>query len=91
MSNDNSTAFIKYTNIIGMAAAALLAIGSVSYADDAQPSARARQFKGLYEIAPTSLNSDQLAHRTFGRSGTSGREGLGANAFHPEGPGNFSD
>lgn len=91
MSKYNSYQFIEYTKRVGLAATVLLAFGCASYADEKQPSQRARQFKGFYETTNPSLNPDQIAHREFGRSGASGREGLGASPLHPEGPGNFSD
>ncbi|WP_395665834.1 hypothetical protein [Methylocella sp.] len=53
--------------------------------------AGARDYVGLYQAPQRSLTMDQQDQRLFDRSGTVGREGLGENPSHPEGPGNVSD
>jgi hypothetical protein len=53
-------------------------------ASHAAPPANADQYYGLYQ------NQSQ-AIGTFDHSGTIGRDGRGANPFHPDGPGNVVD
>jgi hypothetical protein len=68
---------------IGMALVMPGAVAAKEPSHDRQP-ANADQFYGLYQ------NPSQ-ATGAFDHSGTRGREGRGASAFHPEGPGNVVD
>jgi hypothetical protein len=79
-----------------LAAAILVASATTVAADERFPS---NQYYGPYEnngsfvkakpgLAPSRADADRNA---FFRSGTRGRQGLGASPIHPEGPGNVSD
>ncbi len=77
-----------------LAAAILVAsVGPVA-ADERFPS---NQYYGPYEnsgpfVKPNpGLAPSREDRNTFFRSGTRGRQGLGASPIHPEGPGNVSD
>ncbi len=77
---------------IGLAAIVLIAsIGAVA-AQDRQPP-RPDQYYGLYpnQDQDHGLALSRWDRARFDRSGTRGREGLGAAPIHPEGPGNVSD
>lgn len=70
--------------------ASILAIGAASAQQAYQP--RANQYYGYYDQGPGLGGASSRADRAaFDRSGTRGREGLGASPYHPEGPGNVSD
>jgi hypothetical protein len=77
---------------IALIGSALVMSGAVAAQETrAKQPADANQYYGLYQnpsqaIAPTGDDSFD-----FGRSGTRGRENLGAGVSHPEGPGNVSD
>lgn len=77
-----------------LAASILVASVGTAAADERFPS---NQYYGPYEnngvkpnpgLAPSRADADRNA---FFRSGTRGRNGLGASPIHPEGPGNVSD
>jgi hypothetical protein len=82
---------------IGLGAAILVAsVGTVA-AGELYLSSPANQYYSPYEndgrfeepnpgVAPSRADRNQ-----FDRSGTRGRQGLGASPLHPEGPGNVSD
>jgi len=79
---------------VGVVAALLMASAGAAAAQASPPvhrPANASQYYGLYEGSSGGLSMDQIDHRTFGRSGTIGREGLGGSPRHPEGPGDVSD
>ncbi len=69
--------------------ASILAIGAAS-AQQAYPP-RASQFYSYYDQGGPGLTPSRQDRADFDRSGTRGREGLGASPFHPEGPGNPTD
>ncbi len=70
--------------------ASILAIGAAA-AQQAYPP-RASQYYSYYDQGAGLGGAPSRADRAnFDRSGTRGREGLGASPFHPEGPGNVSD
>jgi hypothetical protein len=46
---------------------------------------------GFYQNRPPCTSVDDCDRRTFDKSGTPGRMGLGADPAHPEGPGNVLD
>jgi hypothetical protein len=77
-----------------LAAAILVASGGTVAADERFPS---NQYYGPYEnngpfVKPNpGLAPSREDRNTFFRSGTRGRQGLGASPIHPEGPGNVSD
>jgi hypothetical protein len=70
--------------------ASIIALGTASAQQAYQP--RANQYYGLYQQnpggGPSAMGND---NNRFDRSGTRGREGLGASPYHPEGPGNATD
>jgi hypothetical protein len=81
---------------VQLAASILVASVGTAAADERFPS---NQYYGPYEnngrfvkpnpgLAPSRADADRNA---FFRSGTRGRQGLGASPIHPEGPGNVSD
>jgi hypothetical protein len=78
---------------VALIGSALVMSGAVAAKESphaGQP-ANANQYYDLYQnpsqaIAPS--GDDSVG---FGRSGTRGREDLGAGVAHPEGPGNVSD
>jgi hypothetical protein len=73
-----------------LAAAALVAtMGAVS-AQQRYP-APADQSYGTAATAQPQVAPSRWDRAHFDRSGTRGREGLGASPMHPEGPGNVSD
>lgn len=78
------------TPIIGLAAAALISLTGAASAQEGYPS-RADRYYGVY-AAPNPQNAPSRWDRLrFDRSGTRGREGLGASPMRPEGPGNVSN
>jgi hypothetical protein len=74
---------------MGLATAVLLASVGVAAA---QPRyhLRTEQFYSTYP-SPNQMAPSRLDRIRYHRSGTRGREGLGASPRHPEGPGNVSD
>ena len=78
---------------IALIGAALVMSGAVSAADSAhagQP-ARANEYYGLYQNPSQAIAPSADDNAAFDRSGTRGRETLGAGFSNPEGPGNVSD
>jgi hypothetical protein len=73
---------------IALFGAGFLALGPVAAKDypHAKQPTKADHYYGLYRNP-----SQEFAPSHFDRSGTRGRDGLGANPFHPEGPGNVVD
>ncbi len=77
-----------------LAAAALAASAGAANALDHHPvkqPAKAKQYYGLYQNPVQALPLDQQDQILYHRSGTIGREDLGASPRHPEGEGNVSD
>ncbi len=73
---------------LGLATALVSSFTAAAFAHDTQVPPRAQDFVAHYDslnAAPIITNGD------FNMSGTRGRLGLGANAAHPEGPGNVSN
>jgi len=70
---------------LGLASAVLFASLGAATARDLYP-ANADQY---YAQSPMSFSRQD--HAKYDRSGTRGRQGLGAGPVHPEGPGNVSD
>jgi hypothetical protein len=77
--------------IVALLGASVLASGAVAAKQHphAKQPANANQYYGIYQSPSQALAPFHGAD--FDRSGTRGREGLGASAFHPEGPGNVVD
>ena len=73
---------------IALLGAGFLASGPVAAKDypHAKQPTKADHYYGLYRNP-----SQEFAPSNFDQSGTRGRDGLGANPFHPEGPGNVVD
>ncbi len=89
----NRAASGQSTRHLALAAALLIASAGAAAAQTA-PShkpIKANEYYGLYQGASGGLSQQQVEHRMFDRSGTVGREGLGASAVHPEGPGDVVD
>jgi hypothetical protein len=81
---------LRKTMTLGIAAATLAAsMGVVS----AQPGRQSRnyQFYGVNANPDPQSAPSRWDRARFDRSGTRGREGLGASPMRPEGPGNVSD
>jgi opacity protein-like surface antigen len=79
---------------IAFTAVILAASAGAAAATEQQPRqqpANASQYYGFYQGATDGPALSRSDRAKFDRSGTRGREGLGADAYHPEGPGNFSD
>jgi hypothetical protein len=73
---------------LSLATALVSSFAGVAFAHNTQVSPRAQDYVAHYDsmsAAPIITNGD------FNMSGTRGRLGLGANAAHPEGPGNVSN
>lgn len=83
----------RFSRHLGLAAALLIASAGAAAAQAAPPHkpVKANQYYGLYEGSSAGLTPAQIDHRMFDRSGTRGREGLGASPLHPEGPGDVAD
>jgi hypothetical protein len=76
------------TRRIALMAAAVIASTGLVVAKEHQATkqpAYANQYYGLYQ------GSRDADRAQFDRSGTRGREGLGEDPLHPEGPGNVAD
>jgi hypothetical protein len=75
---------------VGLAAATLAASFGAASAQQLYPASADQVYGGSVTPNPQTAPSRwDRAH--FDRSGTRGREGLGANPMRPEGPGNVSD
>ena len=75
---------------VGLAAATLAASFGAASAQQLYPAPADQVYGGSVTPNPQTAPSRwDRAH--FDRSGTRGREGLGANPMRPEGPGNVSD
>jgi hypothetical protein len=89
MTRGKKTAAHYRTRITGLAAAVLAATIGIACAQELYPSPG-----GRYRNAETNLNPKLAPSRwdraRFHRSGTRGRQGLGASPLHPEGPGNVT-
>lgn len=71
---------------------AVMLIGSAGFAAAKTRMPReANQYYGMYQNPSDSFGSSRADRLSFDHSGTRGREGLGHNPFHPEGPGNVVD
>ena len=78
---------------IAFLGAGLLMSGAVAAKDYpyAKLTANADQYHGMY-LNPSQGSAPSITdRRDFDRSGTRGRDGLGASPFHPEGPGDVED
>jgi hypothetical protein len=53
--------------------------------------ANADQYFGVYQSPSDPLARSNVDGADSGQSGTRGREGLGGDSFHPEGPGNVTN
>ena len=86
----NKSAFPCEARKIGLAVAVLLALTGGA---TAQPRYHMRvdQFYSIYPSPNQSGAPSRWDRARFDRSGTRGRQGLGANPVRPEGPGNVSD
>ncbi len=85
-----SAGALRKTMTMGIAAATVAAsMGVVS----AQPSRQSPddQYYGVAVNPNPQIAPSRWDRAHFDRSGTRGREGLGASPMHPEGPGNVSD
>ncbi len=90
----NPSIAIVTARSIAVAVAISMISGGVAVAKVHRKYARPHtyQYFRLYQGPSTNLPSVEVrGHSNFDRSGTLGREGLGASPFHAEGPGNFSD
>ncbi|QBR72257.1 hypothetical protein CU048_14315 [Beijerinckiaceae bacterium] len=76
--------------IIGLAAAALAASIGAASAQERYPSS-ADQYYNVYANPNPRTAPSRWDRARFDRSGTRGREGLGASPMRPEGPGNVSN
>jgi hypothetical protein len=73
---------------LGMMTAIAACFSTSAFAHNTPVQPRAQDFVAHYE---TSAASSILTDGNFNMAGTRGRLGLGANAVHPEGPGNVSN
>lgn len=89
----NRAASGRSTRHLAIAAAALIASAGAAAAQAAssQKPIKANEYYGLYQGTSGGMSQKQVEHRVFDRSGTVGREGLGASPLHPEGPGDVVD
>lgn len=78
---------MKVFSIVLMSSAFL--ISGAAMATEANHPADANQFYGEYDSSPQNAGPADADRDVFDHSGTRGRQGLGASAFHPEGPGEF--
>jgi hypothetical protein len=78
---------------IALLGAALLTAGAVAAKDHphAKQPANADRYYGVYQNPSQGFAPSMADPPDFDQSGTRGRDGLGANPFHPEGPGNVED
>ncbi|MGH6852393.1 MAG: hypothetical protein ACREDJ_04175, partial [Methylocella sp.] len=77
------------TRIKGLAAAILAATTGIACGQELYPS-RANQIYGADANPKPQLAPSRRDRVRFHRSGTRGRQGLGASPLHPEGPGNVT-
>lgn len=76
---------MKVFSIVLMSSAFLIS-GAAMATEPSRP-ADANQFYGEYDSPSQSAAPADADRSAFDHSGTRGRHGLGASAFHPEGPG----
>ncbi len=79
---------------LALAIAVFLTSARAVVAEDHQPTtqrANANQSHGLNQNPSAGLAPSRADRAKFNRSGTRGREGLGEDPAHPEGPGNASE
>ncbi len=79
MNTIRTLAFAGLTVIASMGAASATPVSQIP----------ANEFQAMYQAQGQNGAVSDIAR--YDRSGSRGRLGLGANPFHPEGPGNFSD
>ena len=72
---------------MGLAAAMLAAAIGIASAQELYPSSAGQQYYANAKPDPQ-LAPSRRDRARFNRSGTRGRQGLGASPLHPEGPGN---
>jgi hypothetical protein len=77
------------TRMMGLAAVMLAATTGIACAQQHRPS-RADQIYDANAKPQPQLAPSRLDRARFHRSGTRGRQGLGASPLHPEGPGNVT-
>jgi hypothetical protein len=78
---------------VALAAAVVMGSTGVVAAKNKHPvkPVDANQYYGLYQGSPDGLAVSRWDRARFDHSGTRGREGLGEDPLHPEGPGNVAD
>ncbi len=78
---------------IAVLGAGLLMCGAVVAKDypHAKQPAKADHYYGVYQNPSEGFAPSTADPPEFDQSGARGRDGLGANPFHPEGPGNVED
>jgi hypothetical protein len=79
---------------LALATAVFLTSARAVAAEDHQPTAlpaNANQYHGPNQNPPAGLAPSRADRAKFNRSGTRGREGLGEDPAHPEGPGNVTE
>ena len=89
MTRSKKAAGTYRTRIMGLAAAMLAATTGIACAQELYPS-RADQIYDANANPKPQLAPSRLDRALFHRSGTRGRQGLGASPLHPEGPGNVT-
>jgi hypothetical protein len=89
MTRSKKAARAYRTRIMGLAAAMLAATTGIACAQVPYPS-RADQIYGANANPKPQFAPSRLDRTLFHRSGTRGRQGLGASPLHPEGPGNVT-
>jgi hypothetical protein len=87
MTWSRQTAPANRTRITRFAAAMLAAATGIAVGQALYPS-RAEQIYGADAKLKPQLAPSRKDRARFNRSGTRGRQGLGASPLHPEGPGN---
>jgi hypothetical protein len=75
------------TRIMGLAAAMLAATMGIARAQELYPASAGQHYDANAKPDPQ-LAPSRRDRARFHRSGTRGRQGLGASPLHPEGPGN---
>ncbi|WP_395665080.1 hypothetical protein [Methylocella sp.] len=75
--------------LVRFAAASTFAIlsfsATVAFAQDYMTESK------MQTMSTHAVNNEHADHASYDRSGTRGREGLGASSARPEGPGDFAD
>ena len=89
MTRSKKTAAHYGTRIMGLAAAILAATVGIACAQQHYPS-RAEQIYDANANPKPQTAPSRWDRARFHRSGTRGRQGLGASPLHPEGPGNMT-